>query len=207
MRRAGFKGDVMIFSEPGADAVVNDGAFILKNEVKLGNLRNWVRALSMLECSSVRNWFMICEDDISWAKDAAAILERELPELKLHGIGGMSLYLPRRHAKHMTALPVAKGWIPGNLGPGTWGFQCMVFSRGQAQRLLDSTHLKGYLANKKWDKNVDRIVGESIMRAGEQILYRVPCLVDHDLGDSNSSLGYRPDRPDLRTDHFAGPRA
>ena len=206
-RRAGFLGDVTVFAEPGADVVISDGAFVIQNEAKLGNLRNWVRALSTLLTVSRHEFLMISEDDISWASGACELLHAELPRLDLLTIGGMSLYLPRRHAKHMKALPVAKGWIPGNLGPGTWGFQCMVFRRDQAERLLNSVHLKSCLANLRWDKNVDRIVGESIMRAGEDILYRVPCLVDHDLGDANSSLGYRPDRPDLRTDHFAGPRA
>jgi hypothetical protein len=208
-RRAGFENDVFVFCEPGVDPVGMDSVHMVPNEMKLGNLRNWNRALSILRVSLHADWFMICEDDISWAAGAADVLEGELDTLAkmdyFENVGGLSLYLPRRHSKHMT--PLRKGWIPGGLGPGTWGFQCMIFSKAQTDWLLSAPHFKGYLANTKWDKNIDRIVGEAFKIGQKEILYRIPCLVDHDLGYGNSSLGYKDDRPDLKTDFFRGPRA
>ena len=208
-RRAGFDGEVYICAEPGVDPVVADKVHFVQNEMCLGNLRNWHRALSLLFTVTTDNWLMVCEDDISWAAKAANVLERELNTIaavpSFARVGAMSLYLPRRHSKHMKG--IRAGWNPGGLGPGTWGFQCMIFSRAQANWLLNTQHFKGYLADTKWSKNIDRIVGETILIEQREILYRVPCLVDHDLGDANSSLGYRDDRPNLKTDHFVGPRA
>jgi hypothetical protein len=83
----------------------------------------------------------------------------------------------------------------------------MVFSQSQAISLLNDGKFKGYIADPSLDKNIDKFVGKVVQDAGKTILYSVPCLVDHDLGDANSSLGYREDRPDLRTDYFRGPKA
>ena len=97
LRNAGFPDRVLVFAEPGVPPLVSEGVEFLPNETKLGNLRNWVRALSCLLKDPEGKWLMVCEDDIVWAKDSYAALERDLPSLMLDGArsGCISLYLPR----------------------------------------------------------------------------------------------------------------
>lgn len=208
-RRAGFDNQVFVFAEPGAEEVIDDTVTYLRNETKLGNLRNWHRALAVLAKQDA-DWILICEDDVSWASGAAALLSEDLDRIARTNLvreaGMLSLYLPRRHTRQFLS-PLAPGWYALGRGPGTWGFQATLFSRSQALSLLGDASFKRYLDNPALDKNVDKFVGTVIAQRGKTILYRVPCLVDHDLGDANSSLGYRDDRPDLRTDYFRGPRA
>jgi hypothetical protein len=211
-RRAGFDNDVLVFAEPGVDPVTADKVHYLPNEVKLGNLRNWHRALSVLTSGfeAGDDWILICEDDISWARDAASQLIQSLIDLKntnlLRTAGALSLYLPRRHTKHF-GHRLKDGWYALGQGPKTWGFQAMVMTQSQARSLLESSQFRGYLADPSLDKNIDKFVGKTVQDAGKTILYRVPCLVDHDVGDGNSSLGYADVRPDLKTDYFRGPKA
>jgi hypothetical protein len=202
-RRAGFINDVVIFAEPGKDSIIADRVTMISNEVKLGNLRNWTRALAVLE-TKTPEFIMICEDDISWCAGAQNVLMRALDELPNTMAGGMSLYLPNRHAKRMT---LREGWNAGGLGSGTWGFQCMLFSLAQARTLLMASEFRDILRNPANDKNVDKFVGQVLLNLHLPILYLNPCLVIHDLGAANSSLGYKDDRPDLETFYFRGPRA
>lgn len=202
-RRAGFDNDVMIFAEPGPNGIVADRVTMLHNEVKLGNLRNWTRAVSMLSSLSP-DYIMICEDDISWCAGARVVLEEALKSLPRMAAGGMSLYLPNRHARQMT---LQHGWNAGGAGRKTWGFQCTLFTLRQARNLLANREFGEILRDPSRDKNIDAIVGQVLQNQNLPILYLNPCLVDHDLGRGNSSLGYRDDRPDLETSYFRGPRA
>jgi hypothetical protein len=206
-RRAGFENEVIVFAEPnGRDVVVADKVTTIHNEVRLGNLRNWARALAVLESKSP-DFVMICEDDISWAAGAPEFLDRAIGALSvLDGrSGAMSLYLPNRHAARMQ--PLRQGWNVGGLGKGTWGFQCMMFSLAQARNLLTASEFRAILRDHTRDKNIDAIVGQVLKNLHLSILYLNPCLVLHDLGQGNSSLGYRDDRPDLETQYFREPKA
>jgi hypothetical protein len=154
---------------------------------------------------------MVCEDDITWAAGAAKKLNSELTALKtsshLKSIGGLSLFLPIHESRHIEAKAGVKvlgeGWHAGaRTGTKTWGAQCMVFSREMVGALLASPLLKSYRADPKWTKNVDAIIANVIHSANRDIYYRVPCLVDHDLGYGNSSLGYADERPNLKTRYF-----
>lgn len=182
---------------------------VILNEPALGNMRNWRMALSVLcHRSPDADWLMVCEDDIVWARGAGLTLELELKVLKESAkfgkSGAQSLYLPRRHTKGMA--PLARGWHGQGLQRAhkQWGAQCMVFSRGQALELLGDLMFIELTSDVTRDKNIDAVFGRCINARGKEILYRVPCLVDHTLGDGNSSLGYKEDRPDLRTDYFTG---
>ena len=207
-RRAGWDNEVLIFAEPGKDQIAMDKVRMIVNEVRLGNLRNWARALAVLESKSP-DYIMVCEDDISWCHDAPGHLQRALDSLADGSLarqaGAMSLYLPNRHANRMK--PLKDGWNVGGLGRGTWGFQCMLFTKQQARNLLVAPEFRSILRDHTRDKNIDAIVGQVLANQQLSILYLNPCLVDHDLGRANSSLGYKDDRPDLETSYFRGPRA
>lgn len=202
-RLAGFSGAVHIFADGPLE--MSGSEVIVTNCPPLGNLRNWALALRTLERDTTADWLMVCEDDIEWVRGGALALTEDLKRLGhvFSRAGALSLYLPCRHTK---GLPTLKpGWHGDGLqrGKGAWGAQCLLFSRAQAQSLLSDAQFDLYLKS-KMDKNVDAIVQKCINDRNREVLYRVPCLVDHSLGEGNSSLGYRDDRPDLRTNYFTG---
>jgi GR25 family glycosyltransferase involved in LPS biosynthesis len=220
-RRAGFEGDVLVLSDGEFDtevATMKD-VHVVRNEIKLGNKRNWTRALQLASLGQpAGDWRMVCEDDIVWQAGAAEALRHDLLWLQsnrnhLHMVGALSLFAPRRMTKtaeEMRAnVKLSDGWHWENMqyGRKTWGAQCLLFSEEMAERLLHDKHFKAYQENEVVDKNIDLIVGETLNRSGRKILYRIPCLVDHRLGYANSSLGYKDDRPNLLTDYFRGPEA
>jgi hypothetical protein len=215
LRAAGFKCPVHIFCEPITreedflNVVAFEGLMAYENPTRLGNFRNWVHALGQMLITNA-TWIMICEDDIQWAQGAAEDLEFDLLNWKHPDAGAISLYLPIRMSKVLeqtNRVPLSRGYHALNLGRKTWGAQCLVFRRAWAEALLQDRVLLDYLADPKLDKNVDAHVAETLVRRGRQIMWRVPCLVEHTLGDGNSSLGYKDDRPELRTKYFKGAAA
>lgn len=215
-RAAGFDNEVLVFSDNGD--VVADGVRTLRNEVRLGNKLNWMRALSVLTTSAAMDdWIMVCEDDISWAVNARRDLEEALEELRsrkgaMDKAGVLSLYTPKRVSyllRSQTQGRIAPGWYSTGLQMGrkTWGAQCYLFTWQMAVRLLNNEEFKSIMLDTSRDKNIDAFVGQCLNNAGLDVVYRIPCLVIHDLGTANSSLGYRDDRPMLDTECFRGPRA
>jgi hypothetical protein len=205
--KAGFEGPTHIFAEPGSqDVPMATSVKVHRNPERLGNFRNWARALSQLLMVN-EAWLMVCEDDIRWARGARDVLENDLYrwQRKDDDIGAISLYLPIRMSKVIETtygVPLMRGWYPLNLGRKTWGAQCLVLRRTWAEMLLQDQVLLDLLADPSKDKNVDAHVAEALSRRGRSIMWRVPCLVDHAFGDGNSSLGYSPDRPQLKTKYF-----
>jgi hypothetical protein len=204
---AGFRGPTHVFAEPGSkDIPMAANVRVHRNPERRGNFRNWTRALEQLLMVS-EPWLMVCEDDIQWARGAADVLQNELVFERSDRAGALSLYLPIRMSRVLEQQRgglLAPGWYGLNLGRKTWGAQCLVFHRSWAESLLQDPVLLGFLADPKWDKNVDALVATVLEGRGRQIVYRVPCLVDHAFGDGNSSLGYKPDRPELKTRYFEG---
>lgn len=210
LRAAGFDGHIVISSDDPQVASPK-GCYAMINSPALGNLRNWVACLNRLLTLATddADWLCVCEDDISWVPNSIDRLEGELKALRVASSfsrnGALSLFFPIAMARDIDkGTRLSRGWYPHNRGFKTWGAQCFLLSRTMAIDLLESDGLKGYLADPKWTKNVDGIVAHSLLKLNLSILYRVPCLVDHDLGEGNSSLGYREDRPKLRTEYFTG---
>lgn len=207
LRNAGFADDVQVYAEPASDIVVQDKVHYHWNYETKGNFRNWIHALESLLAAQT-DWVMICEDDISWAYNAAETLEHDLLKFDVGGnAGALSLYCPIRMSKvlerdYANGGALIQGWYGARLGKGTWGAQCLVLHRYWAHKLLSDKVLLAYLADARWEKNIDLIVADTVNRAGREIVYRIPCLVDHTFGDGNSSLGYKVDRPELRTKYF-----
>ena len=216
-RAAGFDGPVLVFSDGNGD-VVADRVNVLRNEVRLGNKLNWIRALSVLSTSAdMGDWLMVCEDDITWCVGAARELDEAVAELRsregaMDRAGALSLYAPRRvtNVLHQgIRARLAPGWYSTGvqMGKKTWGAQCYLFTWDMAQTLLNDVQFRRFAADTSKNKQIDAIVGQSLNDRGLDIIYRIPCLVNHDLGRGNSSLGYADDRPTLETDYFRGPRA
>lgn len=215
LRKAGFTENVLVCSD-GGDPVIADGVATIRNEVKLGNKSNWTRALALLveSTSDPEQWLMVCEDDIVWAQGARDKLALALAQFTTAPpplVGAISLFAPHRMVKFAEKRERGRlrpGWHGTDMqfGKRTWGAQCLLFRRKWAERLLQDKVFRAHNMNIAKDKNIDAIVGESINSAGRTIQYLIPCLVDH-IAETNSSLGYKGERPDLRTNYFAGPPA
>lgn len=207
-RAAGFTGPVLVCDD-GTGDIFLDGVSRVINIPPLGNLRNWAKCLQILYASTKAQWLMVCEDDITWASRAASALHAELDHIaNLASAGGYSLYLPARmssRAEQLSAGDLKRGWHWEGLqiGKSMWGAQCLLFTRAQAGEVLRA--LAPILHDPRHTKNVDAWVSDAINRAGRRIYWRVPCLVDHVLGDGNSVLyPDKQDRPNLRTKYFTG---
>jgi hypothetical protein len=208
-RDAGFTNHVHIFSDGGTEALRDINVSMFHNEPRLGNFRNWVQAMSVI-LKIPADWYMICEDDITWSTAAAIVLEKDLSRFTLDNTcGAISLYCPERMSKvlerdYANGKRLRHGYYGANLGRKTWGAQCLLFHRMHAVELMQHTAFIEWFKDMRNDKNVDAWVAKSIEERGREILYRIPCLVDHDMGDNNSSIYGEKVRPDLRTSYFAG---
>jgi hypothetical protein len=208
-RDAGFRNHVHVLADGPVEALRDVDVTVHMNKPRQGNFRNWVLALSTI-MRETADWYMVCEDDITWSTAAALVLQKDLEKFTLDKIcGGISLYCPTRMAKilerdYANGGRLSKGWYGANLGRKTWGAQCMLFHRIHAFELMTHDSFAQWHANPANDKNVDAWVAKSIEERGKEIVYRIPCLVDHEMGDNNSSIYGDKVRLDLRTTYFAG---
>lgn len=211
--QGGFDGDVTIFADGAIPPFRSDylrgfKGHIVLNPRKLGNLRNWWGAFSWLLSATDSPWLMICEDDITWAENASQVLKQDLATWDLTKRAGMlSLYSPRRMTKVIESVyspgtRLSNGWYGITMGRKMWGAQCLVLHRKEAEALMECGYMKAVLSDVTKTMNVDAHIAESLMLRQKQIFYRVPCLVDHTLGDLNSSLYASKERPELRTNYF-----
>lgn len=207
LRLAGFDGEILVSSDDPNELQI-EGARVIANPSVRGNFRNWLQCLDLL-ISSDQPWMCISEDDVTWAPNCRLALEQDLRDLSWTSIlrrsGALSLYFPIAMSNEVEAGKILQpGWHEATRGIKTWGAQCFLFSREMATNLLESPHMAEYVADPKWTKNVDGIVADVLAKHSLSILYRVPCLVNHDLGEANSSLGYPDDRPKLKTRYYTG---
>ena len=208
-RDAGFTNHVSIYADGPVEALPDLNASVHHNRPRLGNFRNWVHAMSdMLRTGA--DWYMICEDDITWSTAASVVLLKDLSKFSLDAYcGAISLYCPQRMGKvlerdYANGGRLTQGYYGASLGRRTWGFQCMLFHRTHAIELMAHEAFVAMYRDNRNDKNVDAWVAESIRLRGREIVYRIPCLVDHDMGEDNSSIYGDKKRPELRTIYFAG---
>jgi hypothetical protein len=207
-RAAGFDGLLRVYSDGPLDVCdLGYGILGYPNTPPLGNFRNWVKAMQGICYNSQSSYLMVCEDDIVWADDAYAALLKDLEGVvNMPNAGCLSLYCPAKvsNAIEKERGKLQRGFYGAQMGKHTWGAQCLVFSREQAVWLLENEQFKSMIADPHWYKNIDMLIGRCMTDAGRDIVYRIPCLVDHKLGDGNSSLGYAADRPNLRTKYWTG---
>lgn len=199
--------------------VMNDGPFmneipacrVVNNAPALGGLKNWAYALETLVDATAAPWLMVLEDDVRWARGAAAALEKDLRDLqggKLHDVVGyLSLYLSRKVSREIEGRkgrPLRPGIYGSGLAGNCWGSQAYVFTRDGARALLADPKFADLRANYTKNRNRDNIVSGCLAAMRRRLYYRVPCLVDHSLGNANSSLRVKPVQINLLTDYWTG---
>lgn len=204
-RRAGFDGAAIVSDGPLAS---RDGFVTYVNDPPLGGLRNWCFALQLLVETTQASWLMIVEDDVLWAKNAAAALDADLAMLDgKPNVGYLSLYTCRKVSREIERRKggrLGKGLHKSTLGASCWGSQAYAIPRSAAVALLANEAFDDFRRNYVKNRNRDNIVSGCLMAMGLSLYYRVPCLVSHEMGSANSSLSTKPVQRGLLTDYWTG---
>lgn len=210
MRAAGFVQPVHVLSDDPAPAGDLLGCEVEIHAPPLGGLRNWCRALERLVEATTDRWVMVCEDDILWAKGAAAALAQDMKTLddRAHPVGYLSLYLARKVSREIeirrNAPKLSPGLYTSGLGRSCWGSQAYVMQRGVAIALLANPEFDTFRRTYEKNRNRDNIVSGCLAAMGRRLYYRVPALVSHELGNANSSLATKPVQQSLLCDYWTG---
>lgn len=162
----------------------------------------------MLVETTDAQWLLVAEDDVLWANNAAQALYHDLEQSDPDRTGYISLYLARKVAVDIERRANWKRLKPGiytsRLGAACWGSQAYVIPRKTAKALLADPTFDDLRRNYVKNRNRDNLVSGRLAAMGFALLYRVPCLVSHELGNANSSLGDKPIQKSLLTDYWTG---
>lgn len=180
---------------------------VIRNKPPLGGFKSWCKALD-LGVQSRRDWVLICEDDILWCPNAFTLLAQDLGYCTADDFGYLSLYTCRRVSSHLEQRygvhkrgTLEPGVYESRLGWSTWGSQALLFSRESAIALQQSEAFKDYRKNYGKNRNRDAIVSKCLTLIGRRTWFRIPSLVNHTLGEENSSLGPKGLQLGLRSDY------
>lgn len=205
LRRAGFAHAVIVSDGPVAE---RDGFDTCVNDPPLGGLKNWCHALQLLVEMTDARWLMVVEDDVLWAKHAAAALEKDLRLLdNKPNVGYLSLYTCRKVAREIERRKgrrLSAGLHRSALGASCWGSQAYAVPRSAALALLANPVFDDLRRNYVKNRNRDNIVSGCLAAMNLALYYRVPCLVSHEIGSANSSLSTKPVQRGLLTDYWTG---
>lgn len=212
LRDAGFTQGVFVFDDGNNPSPIFQSSWTGRRDINnppRGGLKNWAHALETLVNESDEPWLMVLEDDVLWARGAAAALEKNLRELEptRAEVGYLSLYLSRKVSREIERRKGRKlrpGIYASHLAEGCWGSQAYVFTREGAIALLADPTFDDRRRNYEKNRNRDGIVSGCLAAMGRRLYYRVPCLVDHSLGNANSSLGPKPVQYSLLTNYWTG---
>jgi hypothetical protein len=188
LRAAGFTQVVQVYSDTPHDTLDDPAVDVHQNDPPLGDLRNWCHALEQL-LTVESDWLLLLEDDITWASGAAAALGADLERLTTRraSIGYLSLYCAQKISRqwdHGRKL-VKPGFYATSEGWRCWGSQAYVVPRSSALALRQSVQFQQF--QQTHTNQRDSIVSECFKALKLDRLYRLPCLVNHELGASNSA--------------------
>ena len=197
---------------PIPDELARAGRLTLRrNDPPLGGLKNWAAALETLVQESNAAWLLVLEDDILWARGAAKALARDLEGLDRRcreRVGYVSLYLSRKVSREIERTrqrkPLAAGLWQTSMAGECWGSQAYCVPRETAVALLRDPKFDDLRRNYVKNRNRDNIVSGCLAAMGLRLYYRVPSLVNHQLGSANSSLADKPVQRALLCDYWTG---
>lgn len=208
LREAGYEDTVYVFDDGGAN-IADDGVALLRNDPPRGGLRNWQFSLeTMLALEPDAEWLLILEDDVTWARGAWAKLTRETGVFNSgHRVGYASLYLSRRVSSEIEKRKgrLGRGWHSAALPAKCyWGSLAYMLPRDAAIELVQDHAFRTFCAHSVKNRNRDGVISEHLLRLGRNLYYRVPCMVNHTLGDGNSALGKTKILRNQTTDYWTG---
>lgn len=206
LRVAGFTENIHVFSDREIEDISD--CTIHRNRPPLGGLKNWCHALEWVVNNTVSPWILMLEDDILWAKDSAVELKAELAQLNPAKIGYISLYLSNKTAQSienfLAVEKLERGLHVAPVSYKCWGSQAYLIPRRSAQRLLVDPEFINKRNNHTKNRNRDTIVSGCLRSMNLDLLFRVPSLVNHELGWHNSALGNKVIHKELQTKYWTG---
>ena len=179
LREAGFKDDIVVFSEP--EKVVSSGDYAVVHRVKLlGVNGNWYQTLiDLVNRTPPKTHIMICQDDVKFSKGLRQYLDihfdRKLKGLYTIYTSGLRFDWSRPHGWNKMVPDPAIG-IPGALS--------FLFPRPIAVELVkdikDNMPDAGAI-------HIDNEVGKWLGSRGYAVQYHLPSLAQH-TGDNVSTI-------------------
>lgn len=175
LRAAGFHEDVFVMAEPETkipDAVAGDSrARVLSNETRLGCFPNWKHACKTLLNITAARWILIVQDDAIWQRDSARILRQQMMDRSGVRTGFVSPYV----SVHNVKKTFVDGWNETKAGWDWCGALAFCMDRGAAEDLLSARRFVKH----QGPKQVDAIVGLTMLDLKRPSFVHVPSLVDH----------------------------
>ncbi len=189
-RAAGFKEHLYICIDGELPEITVDDNCSWNKHERIGNLKSWAYALHTLLATEAR-FLCIMQDDITWARNSAEVLSRELAEMgaMADGAGYLSLYVHPFHEREFAqGNPRARwrNWVQSSRGRKSAGAQCYLIPRQAALKLASYPSFKMICA--KRDHNDDAVVSGCFYNMGLPMWFRIPGFVNHALGSGNSAI-------------------
>lgn len=173
-REAGFKEQVKIVDEPN-----------------ISTLQAW-RATAYAVMESRTLFVGIMEDDILWARNAAAVLHEEIAlmgDIALDA-GYLSLYAFNRHVLEPRT-KMWRGWHVSHYGFKSAGAQCYIMPRRAMKKLFNNVRFHEFCeAPPSMKRGADHVVSGLFRQMNKKCWFRIPSLVSHRMGIHNSTLGH-----------------
>jgi hypothetical protein len=189
LRRAGFTQPLHVFAEPAAPVPNGPGLVVHRNPTRLGLWGNWSATARRLLADTDAPFILICEDDVRYARCAAAALQYAIDTLPHDSWGYASLYTPRHNLPPGVSGP---GWCPVPVGLRTWGALSWCFTRDGLRAILKANSVRSYAGSDA----TDTIVSLAVAELDRVSYFHLPSLGDHTGGDVSTS-GHRHRRAEV----------
>lgn len=157
--------------------------------LRLGNLQNFSALASVMLCNDA-DWFLICEDDVTWKPNAYAIMQSHMRAISRVNFGALSLHCTRRVSRaierYLTHERLRPGIYESLLGVYTWGAQALLFSRASLDALVNRSTFSDRVRTHR--TGLDGAIFGAFKELKLRAWYLLPCLARHDLGEHNSGF-------------------
>jgi hypothetical protein len=191
LRVAGWTDPVLVCAEAAPGPLDDPAVEVQVNDPPLGVLHNWVQTLRALLAWTEASHLMVVQDDVTWARGAAAVMARQLPAVAPFWTWYVDPKVGRT-LENRIGRSLRAGSYMSPLGYQNNGALCFGFSRILAQAMLHSAELAAYLATHR-NQNIDRVIPAVCLALGQPLQVWVPSLVNHALGCANSTI--KPKKP------------
>jgi hypothetical protein len=165
-----------LFAEPTTEVSVEfQSVPITQHDCVLGAFPNWYLALTELYLRNpLAEAFLICQDDVLFARGAKSYLEQKL--WPAEEIGVVSLYCPSH--EHRADL---SGFRSINPGWGAWGALAYLFSNPGIREFLSDSKVVNHrhCGPAAGQRNIDSVVGDWCRRRDLSYFVHVPSLAQH----------------------------
>ena len=175
MRTAGFTQPIELFIDGQVSVPLDDMIRINPSSVRLGEIKNWVRA-SRFMLSKGYEFVLICQDDVQFCLHAYTTLETGILRFKGERLGLISLYTPRANVLGRDFRKMDEGWHRFTPSRNTWGALAWCFPK----RVLETlTAMPDFEQAASREELLDRLVCGILSTMRIVCFQHIPSLAKH----------------------------